>query len=127
MTEEVMEKKVYIGKKADGTLVYHTDKKAMKDIDGVTKVLQEMPLAEFEAKGCLVREIDGELFFGKTDAEKKAEEDEVRVRLLKKMLADTDYVAAKISEGSATREEYAGVIADRQAWREEINLLEKAA
>jgi len=127
MTEGVMEKKVYIGKKADGTLVYHTDKKAMKEIDGVTKVLQEMPLAEFEAYGCLVREINGELFFGKTDAEKQTEKNVERVRVLKKLLSETDYVAAKISEGSATREEYAGVIADRQSWREEINSLEKAA
>jgi len=122
-----MEKKVYIGKKADGTLVYHTDKKAMKELDGVTKVLKEMPLEEFEAKGSLVREINGELFFGKTDAEKQAEKDEARVRLLKKMLADTDYIAAKISEGSATREEYAGKIAERQAWRDEIRQLEEAA
>lgn len=118
-----MEKKVYIGKKADGMLVYHTDLEAMKELDGVTEVLKEMPLGEFEARGCLVREIDGEIFIGKTDAEKQAEKNAERVRVLKKQLSDTDYVAAKISEGSATIKEYADVIAQRQSWRKEIRQL----
>lgn len=42
---------------------------------------------------------------------------------LKKKLEATDYVAAKIAEGAATREEYAGLIAQRQAWRDRINTL----
>ena len=46
-----------------------------------------------------------------------------RIAELKQLLADTDYIAAKIAEGSATREEYAGVIAQRQEWRDEINAL----
>lgn len=49
---------------------------------------------------------------------------ENRIAELKKKLSDTDYVVIKIAEGVATAEEYAEVIADRQAWREEINLLE---
>lgn len=36
-------------------------------------------------------------------------------------LSSTDYVAAKIAEGAATREEYADVLAKRVAWREEVN------
>ena len=43
---------------------------------------------------------------------------------LKQQLAETDYIACKIAEGSATTEEYADIIADRQRWREEINSLE---
>ena len=43
---------------------------------------------------------------------------------LKQQLAETDYIACKIAEGSATAEEYADIIADRQRWREEINSLE---
>jgi hypothetical protein len=39
------------------------------------------------------------------------------------MLAETDYIAVKIAEGSATADEYAGKIAERQAWRQEINAL----
>ena len=119
-----MEKMVYIGKRADGTLVHHTDVDAMREVDGVTEVLQEMTLAEFEAKGGLVREIDGNIFVGLTEAEKQKEKDAERVRVLKKMLADTDYISAKISEGSATKSEYAEKIRLRQAWREEIRQLE---
>lgn len=43
---------------------------------------------------------------------------------LKAKLAQTDYIAAKIAEGAATKEEYAAEIAQRQAWRERINELE---
>lgn len=43
---------------------------------------------------------------------------------LKKKLADTDYIAAKIAEGAATREEYEEQIAQRAIWRERINELE---
>ena len=43
---------------------------------------------------------------------------------LKQQLAETDYIACKIAEGSATAEEYADIISDRQMWREEINSLE---
>lgn len=48
---------------------------------------------------------------------------EGRVAELRRLLADTDYIAAKIAEGAATREEYASVIARRQQWRDEINEL----
>ena len=36
-------------------------------------------------------------------------------------LTSTDYIAAKIAEGKATREEYAEKIAKRQQWRDDIN------
>lgn len=42
---------------------------------------------------------------------------------LKQKLLDTDYIACKIAEGSATAEEYADMISQRQKWREEINQL----
>lgn len=44
---------------------------------------------------------------------------------LKANLAATDYAVIKITEGAATAEEYADVIAQRQAWRAEINELER--
>lgn len=50
---------------------------------------------------------------------------EKQIARLKQKLADTDYVTAKIAEGSATREEYADVIAKRQQWRDEINALRR--
>ena len=36
-------------------------------------------------------------------------------------LSSTDYIAAKIAEGKATKTEYADKIADRQGWRDDIN------
>jgi hypothetical protein len=36
-------------------------------------------------------------------------------------LSSTDYIAAKIAEGKATKSEYAGKIAERQQWRDDIN------
>lgn len=48
-----------------------------------------------------------------------------KIQQLKTNLADTDYIACKIAEGVATKEEYADIIAQRQMWRTEINRLEK--
>ena len=36
-------------------------------------------------------------------------------------LTATDYIAAKIAEGKATKAEYADKIAQRQTWRDDIN------
>lgn len=36
-------------------------------------------------------------------------------------LTSTDYIAAKIAEGKATKTEYADKIAERQGWRDNIN------
>ena len=47
-----------------------------------------------------------------------------RIAQLKQLLADTDYTVIKIAEGAATQQEYADVMAQRQAWRAEINELE---
>ena len=49
---------------------------------------------------------------------------EMQIAELKQKLADTDYISCKIADGAATREEYADILAQRQAWREEINKLE---
>lgn len=43
---------------------------------------------------------------------------------LKAKLSATDYIAAKIAEGAATREEYTEELAERAAWRARINELE---
>ena len=36
-------------------------------------------------------------------------------------LTSTDYIAAKIAEGKATKTEYADKIFERQQWRDDIN------
>ena len=53
----------------------------------------------------------------------KADVINAKVQELKQKLAETDYIACKIAEGSATKEEYAEQISQRQLWREEINEL----
>ncbi|MDR2951684.1 MAG: hypothetical protein LBU82_00420 [Treponema sp.] len=107
----------------DGGVVHHTSLKALKNMDGIEKADLEISDAEFEAAGCLARLVDGEIFIGKTEEEKTAEANAQRVNELKLLLAETDYISAKIAEGSATKAEYADAIAQRQAWRKEINEL----
>lgn len=48
-----------------------------------------------------------------------------QIAALKRQLAETDYAVIKIAEGAATVEDYADLIAQRQAWRAEINELEE--
>lgn len=43
---------------------------------------------------------------------------------LEALLDRSDYIAAKIAEGAATKEEYAEELEQRQAWRDRINELE---
>jgi hypothetical protein len=107
---------VYLAKK-DGRVIFHTDLDAMEQVDGVTTPEMTVSEQEWEAAGGLARVIDGEIFLGKTETEKTAEDNAERVRSLKALLADTDYIAAKTAEGSATVGEYAEKIALRQAWK----------
>lgn len=53
-----------------------------------------------------------------------AERAKMRIEVLKVQLAETDYAVIKIAEGAATAADYADLIAQRQAWRAEINDLE---
>ena len=50
---------------------------------------------------------------------------ETQIFELKQNLLNTDYVACKIAEGAATKEEYKDILIQRQLWREEINKLTK--
>ena len=47
-----------------------------------------------------------------------------RIAALKQKLAEPYYTVIKIEEGAATAADYADLIAQRQAWRAEINDLE---
>ncbi|MDR0583614.1 MAG: hypothetical protein LBG57_04605 [Treponema sp.] len=117
---------VYLWKKG-GAVYRHTDLAEAARLDGLT-ALPDMTLtdAEFEAAGGLARLVDGGIVLGKTAAEIQAEENGRRIAALKRQLADTDYIAAKIAEGTATVDDYADEIAQRQAWRQEINALSVA-
>jgi hypothetical protein len=114
---------VYMWKK-DGVVCHHTDLAAAAQIDGLTEAPDfEVSEAVFEAAGGIARLVDGEIVLGKTEAELQTEENERRIAVLKEKLADTDYITAKIAEGSATIAEYAEKIAQRQTWRQEIAAL----
>lgn len=52
-------------------------------------------------------------------------EKESRIAELKRKLAETDYKAIKYAEGEISAEDYAEIKAQRKAWRDEINSLEK--
>lgn len=49
---------------------------------------------------------------------------EDRIAELKQKLYETDYMAIKYAEGRLTKEEYAPMGEQREAWRAEINALE---
>lgn len=117
-------KNVYLAIKGD-VVVHHTDLSAMAQMDGISKPDITITEEEFEAAGGLVRLINGKIFLGKTDAEKESEEAVKKIRVLKMQLAETDYIASKIAEGSATTKDYADKVAERQEWRAEISRLEK--
>lgn len=73
-----------------------------------------------------INEVDDEYCVVKTPEPTAEEIAKQRIAELKKLLVDTDYIAVKIAEGAATKEDYADVIAQRQGWRDEINELENA-
>ena len=64
----------------------------------------------------------------RTDEDKQPEVDKLsaaaEIAKLKAQLAATDYIAAKLAEGAATKEEYAEELAHRAYWRSRINELE---
>jgi hypothetical protein len=107
---------VYLAKK-NGVVIHHTDKTAMQDVDGIGTPDLTVTDEEFDAADGLARLIDGRIALGKTAAEMQSEQNEERIRTLKELLADTDYVVLKVAEGAASTADYADKIAQRQAWR----------
>lgn len=61
------------------------------------------------------------LTFTKWDTKRQNTE---RIKVLKNMLAETDYKAIKFAEGIIPPEEYESIKRQRRAWRDEINILE---
>jgi hypothetical protein len=114
---------VYLAKK-NGMVIHHTDLTAMQDMDGIGTPDMTITGSELETAGGLARIIDGEIFLGKTEVEKQTEQNTQRIQ---ELLVATDYIAVKIAEGAATTADYADKIAQRQAWRQEIQALESAA
>ncbi|MDR2178440.1 MAG: hypothetical protein LBP20_10440 [Treponema sp.] len=92
---------VYLAKKNE-TVDHHTDAAATEVLDGINAPNMEITGEEFEAAGGFARLINGEIFLGKSGAEDNAGQN----RFLKSRLTRTDYIAAKISESTATAEEF---------------------
>ena len=90
----------------------------------------EMPLEEFDrllvaqSNGKELKVVDGKVVAVDriiTEQEKA----QTRIGELKAKLQETDYQAIKHFEGYLTDYEYEPIKAQRQAWRDEINELEK--
>ena len=72
----------------------------------------------------VLRALLQELVKEKTAEQKALDEKNSEISTLKYKLQSTDYVAAKIAEGAATKEEYADILAERESWRQQIRSLE---
>jgi predicted nucleotide-binding protein (sugar kinase/HSP70/actin superfamily) len=84
---------VYLARK-NGEVIRHTIPDLMREWDGVEP---EMELTEeaFASHGNLARIIDGEIFLGKTDAEKAADSAKEEIKQIKADIAGRDYRVLK--------------------------------
>jgi hypothetical protein len=77
---------IYLAKK-NGAVIAHTNLAAMQALDGVAAPDMTIAEAEWSAVGGLARIIDGAIFLGKTDTEKRQEKEaeikERRERILR--------------------------------------------
>jgi len=108
-------------------------------IDGFSEIQDEIYNTEFEIQeenfyelsacsgncfkieeGIAVKKKDVAAYLLEWEIKKQNKE---RIKVLKNLLAETDYKAIKFAEGLITPEEYETIRQQRQAWREEINLL----
>lgn len=93
------------------------------------KLLQDLVKADSEHYKVVRGSKDEGLWWGvekipeKTQDEKDLEEAKQEEQELQSFLNSTDYVAAKLAEGVATKEEYADVLQQRAEARDRINVL----
>jgi hypothetical protein len=86
---------VYLWKVGD-RVVYHTSLEAAAQLDGLSRQPDKtITEAQYSAAGGLVRIIGGQIFLGKTDAEKQTEQDSAELERLKAEIAARDYRALK--------------------------------
>ena len=140
MDEIIATYKVYVKTNADGIITTINSSDFLSDVTGWTEIDEGigdkyhhaqnnyLPAGLTDENGIF----NYKLADGKPElrtAEEKAPELEriataQEIAELKAKLAATDYIAAKIAEGAATREEYTEELAERAAWRDRINELE---
>ena len=105
---------------------------ALEDVQ-INSLMADGFIEVSEKQGSLVNILVPQKFLdGKVidDTDAKEEQDRLenintQIYMLQERLSSTDYVAVKIAEGVATKEEYADVLKNRAKWRAEINELQK--
>ena len=132
----------YILYRLDNLKVVHYDTEPLKpqlDIYGKAEYYGNIPKNDWLTVDNIRKEIDESSkthivcdlvahFYPKrelTEEQKARQEATARIKVLKEQLTETDYQAIKYAEGWLSKEEYAPIKTQRQAWRDEINQLEK--
>lgn len=132
--------KVYVQTDADGTITAVNSSAFLSDATGWTEIDEGLGDRFHHAQGHYLPEglTDGRGLYNyklvdgvpvlRTDEDKQPEIDRqdalAEIASLKAQLAATDYIAAKLAEGAAAKEEYAEELAQRAEWRTRINELE---
>lgn len=133
--------KVYIKTNSDGIVVGINSSAFLTDLTGWTEIAcgdgdkyhhpQDyfLPLGFTDENGIANYKYSDSKIVPRTAVDKADELAKLvalrEIEELKAALAATDYIAAKIAEGAATRKEYAEQIAQRAGWRARINELEQ--
>lgn len=140
MDEVITTYKVYVKTNADGIIAAVNSSAFLSDVTGWTEIDEGegdkyhhaqnhyLPVGLTDENGIFnYKLVEGKPEL-RTTEEKTPELERIaaaqEISELKSKLAATDYIAAKIAEGAATREEYTEALADRAAWRARINELE---
>lgn len=132
--------KVYVETNADGIITAVNSSAFLSDTAGWTEIDEGTGDRYHHAQAHYLTEpladengIFNYLLLGgkpvkRSDEHKQPELDHINAQAeiseLKQKLSDTDYIAAKIAEGAASREDYAEELAQRADWRARINELE---
>lgn len=91
---------IYLARK-EGRVIFHADRDAMKELDGLEPE-KTVSTEEFEEAGGLLRIIAGEIFLGQTEEEKREaaeiRELELEEAELMKELSEKDYKVVKAAE-----------------------------
>ncbi|MDR2096552.1 MAG: hypothetical protein LBP76_13705 [Treponema sp.] len=118
---------VYLAKK-NGEVIHHTDMAAMMAIDGIETPDLAIPDSAFAAYGYLARVIDGEIYLGKTEAEKAedkklwqiAQIDEELVKINEKSIRASAALSLATAKGETPNEEDIQFLQEYEARAEEL-------
>jgi hypothetical protein len=118
---------VYLAKK-NGGVIHHTNLEAMLEMDGIETPDLTVPDSVFSAYGSMARIIDGEIFLGKTEAEKAEDKRQWRIagidEELQRINEKSIRASAAISLAAAKGETPAGADVERlEAYEEQAEEL----